>query len=150
VVPSLFFLHLINSGRLIHVSWTKKVSVTLLQCGDCKSPGLIMRQSGPPLSPSMQITIWSSFGDSGVSLETPKSPKTDHMLLCSLVLETVVAPPLIVVVVYHCQSIFCCFFIMLFLSVMYNPFFLHFYVDYSLHLSSIFVMTSFSVCAPTD
>ena len=37
---------------LLHFSWMIKGFSNLLQFGDCKTPVLIMRQSGPPLSPS--------------------------------------------------------------------------------------------------
>ena len=36
--------------------WTRKGFSNLLQFGDCETPGLFMRQSGPPLSPNYSIT----------------------------------------------------------------------------------------------
>jgi hypothetical protein len=60
-----------------HFVWTRKGFSNLLQFGDCKTPGLFMRQSGPPLSPNYSITS-SNLSSSSNPLSRKLSPIHRH------------------------------------------------------------------------
>ena len=104
--------YFVNTGRLIYVSWTTKVFSNLLQFGNCKTPGLITRQCGPPLSPSKWMTLHSSFCDSGVL--TRNTRITKRWLYAHLLAWTWDSggSTLNCISCLHCQSNFCCFLIM--------------------------------------